>query len=436
MGFNPFCTIRATHGWIYHCRTLSWLQESTFHQPQHQFSNQKGVIRTWEGCIMSREGVKDSRSSFNRFRTNENPVWLQKPAQTSLYYWRVHMTVQVELKMQSVFFLTFHQEDGNARELKLKKNPLSPLALWVFSPLNCQGHDLVSLRNLVTRCTTACFEPSLDYCVVKIPRWDIDKFPTVERTLGTQMKSVGEVMSIARSFPEAIQKVGTWDGTHVLVPPFEGGRNERNVTFFWGQWFWLVKPEVFVVLARYGSLKSKMIVESWNESGCDWLKWLVAYISNKQFSIFPSPQSLSKIVGWELKKHGEFSLPINKQTNKHTFFRIVRPCAWSTKAPWALMNPGHLVSSLPNFHRNQTADSAPGIVGGVSEVFTCPYLCRNLQREQRGGRNPKCWAVWEPIEVTTLTRCEKVVRIYGHLAILVSGCTTLPGMINWNSFRL
>ena len=137
--------------------------------------------------------------------------------------------------MQSVFFLTFHQEDGNARELKLKKNPLSPLALWVFSPLNCQGHDLVSLRNLVTRCTTACFEPSLDYCVVKIPRWDIDKFPTVERTLGTQMKSVGEVMSIARSFPEAIQKVGTWDGTHVLVPPFEGGRNERNVTFFWGQ---------------------------------------------------------------------------------------------------------------------------------------------------------------------------------------------------------
>ena len=88
----------------------------------------------------------------------------------------------------------------------------------------------MSLRNLVTRCTTACFEPSLDYCVVKIPRWDIDKFPTVERTLGTQMKSVGEVMSIARSFPEAIQKVGTWDGT--LVPPFEGGRNERNVTFF------------------------------------------------------------------------------------------------------------------------------------------------------------------------------------------------------------
>jgi len=68
------------------------------------------------------------------------------------------------------------------------------------------GHDLVGLRNLVTRSTTACFEPALDYCVVKVPRWDIDKFPTVEKELGTQMKSVGEVMSIARSFPEAIQK--------------------------------------------------------------------------------------------------------------------------------------------------------------------------------------------------------------------------------------
>mmetsp|Transcript_46804 Transcript_46804/g.134830 ORF Transcript_46804/g.134830 Transcript_46804/m.134830 type:complete len:1522 (-) Transcript_46804:110-4675(-) len=68
------------------------------------------------------------------------------------------------------------------------------------------GHDLVSLRNCVTRSTTACFEPSLDYCVVKVPRWDIDKFPVVEKQLGTQMKSVGEVMSIGRSFPEAIQK--------------------------------------------------------------------------------------------------------------------------------------------------------------------------------------------------------------------------------------
>ena len=67
-------------------------------------------------------------------------------------------------------------------------------------------------------------------CLAEIPRWDIDKFPTVERTLGTQMKSVGEVMSIARSFPEAIQKVGIWEDTSL------GGSNERKAeNHFFGQ---------------------------------------------------------------------------------------------------------------------------------------------------------------------------------------------------------
>merc|ERR1719393_37166 len=68
------------------------------------------------------------------------------------------------------------------------------------------GHDLVSLRNLVTRSTTACFEPSLDYCVVKVPRWDLRKFTTVDQSIGSAMKSVGEVMAIGRCFEETIQK--------------------------------------------------------------------------------------------------------------------------------------------------------------------------------------------------------------------------------------
>ena len=68
------------------------------------------------------------------------------------------------------------------------------------------GHDLVSLRNSVTKITTACFEPSLDYCVVKMPRWDLKKFSHVSNKIGSQMKSVGEVMSIGRSFEEAMQK--------------------------------------------------------------------------------------------------------------------------------------------------------------------------------------------------------------------------------------
>eukprot|EP00040_Diaphanoeca_grandis_P024288 m.133290 g.133290 ORF g.133290 m.133290 type:complete len:2144 (-) comp29666_c1_seq1:204-6635(-) len=65
---------------------------------------------------------------------------------------------------------------------------------------------LPELRNSITKKTTACFEPSLDYCVVKVPRWDLAKFPGVDRRLGTAMKSVGEVMAIGRTFAEAFQK--------------------------------------------------------------------------------------------------------------------------------------------------------------------------------------------------------------------------------------
>ena len=68
------------------------------------------------------------------------------------------------------------------------------------------GYTLPELMNKVTGVTTACFEPALDYIVVKIPRWDFQKFKHVNRRIGTQMKSVGEVMSIGRTFEEALQK--------------------------------------------------------------------------------------------------------------------------------------------------------------------------------------------------------------------------------------
>ena len=68
------------------------------------------------------------------------------------------------------------------------------------------GYSLVDLKNSVTRTTTACFEPSLDYCTIKIPRWDLKKFPQVSRKIGSSMKSVGEAMAISRSFEEALQK--------------------------------------------------------------------------------------------------------------------------------------------------------------------------------------------------------------------------------------
>jgi carbamoyl-phosphate synthase/aspartate carbamoyltransferase len=79
-----------------------------------------------------------------------------------------------------------------------------PLA-YVAAKLSL-GKDLVSIRNAVTKTTTACFEPSLDYCVLKMPRWDLKKFNRVSNTLGSSMLSVGEVMSIGRTFEEVMQK--------------------------------------------------------------------------------------------------------------------------------------------------------------------------------------------------------------------------------------
>ena len=68
------------------------------------------------------------------------------------------------------------------------------------------GYSMDELPNDMTRKTPACFEPAIDYCVVKVPRWAFEKFPGADPVLGTRMKSVGEVMSIGRTFKEAIQK--------------------------------------------------------------------------------------------------------------------------------------------------------------------------------------------------------------------------------------
>lgn len=75
------------------------------------------------------------------------------------------------------------------------------------------GYALTEVKNQVTLVTQSCFEPALDYLVVKIPRWDLEKFKGVEEKIGSSMKSVGEVMSIGRSFEEALQKAIRMLGT-------------------------------------------------------------------------------------------------------------------------------------------------------------------------------------------------------------------------------
>ena len=89
------------------------------------------------------------------------------------------------------------------------------------------GYRLTELENLVTRSTKACFEPALDYIVVKAPRWDLKKFEKVSRIIGSGMKSIGEVMALGRTFLEALQKairmidvgaLGILDNKHITFP--------------------------------------------------------------------------------------------------------------------------------------------------------------------------------------------------------------------------
>lgn len=88
------------------------------------------------------------------------------------------------------------------------------------------GYTLDEIPNDITRVTPASFEPSIDYCVVKIPRWNFEKFPGVDPTLGPQMKSVGEVMAIGRTFPEALNKAIR--GLDIGAPGFSRVLEERK----------------------------------------------------------------------------------------------------------------------------------------------------------------------------------------------------------------
>lgn len=93
------------------------------------------------------------------------------------------------------------------------------------------GYNLDELSNYVTKTTSACFEPTLDYVVVKFPKWPFDKFRTASRKLGTQMKATGEVMSIDRTFESALLKALTsieikCDGLHI---PFVTGLDDERL---------------------------------------------------------------------------------------------------------------------------------------------------------------------------------------------------------------
>jgi carbamoyl-phosphate synthase large subunit len=152
------------------------------------------------------------------------------------------------------------------------------------------GYTLDEIPNDITRKTPACFEPTIDYVVVKIPKWQFEKFPGSDETLGPQMKSVGEVMAIGRTFKEALMKAwrsletGKKTGAEIVLEPrrltqrlvtpqperlsyirfaFERGLSVREVARFTGidPWFLHQLREITLELSAIAQTTPKDISE-------------------------------------------------------------------------------------------------------------------------------------------------------------------------------
>ncbi len=135
------------------------------------------------------------------------------------------------------------------------------------------GYSLVDLPNSITRVTKACFEPSLDYIVVKLPRWDLKKFRQVSNKLGSGMKSVGEIMAIGRTFEEALQK-----GLRMLEIGAAGLVQNRDMEFG-GLDEELVEPTDLRVFAIAEALKKGYSIDKIHKmSFID--KWFLAKLKN------------------------------------------------------------------------------------------------------------------------------------------------------------
>jgi carbamoyl-phosphate synthase large subunit len=171
------------------------------------------------------------------------------------------------------------------------------------------GYHLCEIKNSVTQVTSAYFEPALDYIVVKIPRWDTHKLKAAERTIGTEMKSVGEVMAIGRSFPEALQKaVGMLNkGASCLMDYPEVIDNPRNEIQF------ATDRRLFALYQFFKSGGS--VVEAQNLSQINY--WFLAHIYRlSELEKRLNQQKLDKHLLYQLKQAGFSDSFIAKVKNK------------------------------------------------------------------------------------------------------------------------
>ena len=168
------------------------------------------------------------------------------------------------------------------------------------------GYTLDELINKVTKKTTALFEPSLDYIVVKMPRWDFNKFENVNTRLGTTMKSVGEVMAIGRTFEEAIQKAVRMCDTGKIGIVGNNSLDEKAIQELENIEYSLLNPNDNILSDLVKAIYSGMTIERINElSSID--PWFLNKIKNivemeKKFK--KSSNNFQKNIILEAKKLG------------------------------------------------------------------------------------------------------------------------------------
>jgi carbamoyl-phosphate synthase large subunit len=174
-------------------------------------------------------------------------------------------------------------------------------------------YSLIELRNSITECTTACFEPALDYVALKIPRWDLSKFRKVSQEISTEMKSVGEIMALGRSFEEVIQK-----GLRMLQIGFHGLVANEQLNLKTQS---LIKeiscPTPKRIIAVAEALQRGWTIEKINKlSGIDcWFLFKLQNIIRTQKKLAKN-KTLNKDLLLQAKKHGFSDKQIGDITKK------------------------------------------------------------------------------------------------------------------------
>lgn len=174
------------------------------------------------------------------------------------------------------------------------------------------GKNLTEIKNKVTGVTQSCFEPALDYIVVKIPRWDIEKFKGADEQIGTSMKSVGEVMGIGRNFEEAYQKA-----IRMIDLDLEGATNKLLIKDGETTKDLLEKPTPKRMFAIAQALQEGISIEEiYKLTGIDpWFLYRIKHIVDTEATVPQSVDKLTPDLLWKLKKIGTSDKHIGELSN-------------------------------------------------------------------------------------------------------------------------